>query len=91
MCTAETTPVQPGPWAARHGEFGVHRGLQRAGQALAAEAGRVVHPGEPGVEPGSQELHPGHGRRVVPGQEVAYLLVQAGRLVCGQHSGPPAT
>jgi hypothetical protein len=77
---------------ARRGELGVHRGLQRAGQALAAEPGRVVHPGQPGVEPGPQELQPGRCGRVVPGQEVADLLAQLGSLVGpGQHSGPPAT
>ena len=77
---------------ARRGELGVHRGLERAGQALAAEPGRVVHPGQPGVEPRAQELQPGHRGRVVPGQELADLLAQLGGLVGpGQHSGPPAT
>ena len=68
-------------------------GCSDAGQALAAEAGRVVHPGQPGVEPGPQEVEPVHRGRIVAGQEVADLLAQLvglGRLA-GQHSGPPAT
>ncbi len=51
-----------------------------------------MHPGQPGVEPGAEELKPGHRGRVVPGQEVAGLLAQVGGLIGpGQHSGPPAT
>ena len=35
LCTAETTPVQPGPAAARHGEFG-HESCLQQGSANAA-------------------------------------------------------
>jgi len=51
------------------GELLVHDGLQRAGRAETAEARRVVHPRQPGVEPGAQELQPVHGGRIVVGEE----------------------
>jgi hypothetical protein len=83
---------------ARRGELAVDGRLKRAGQALAAEAGRVVHPGEAGVEAGTQEVQPVHRRRVVTGEELADLAAEVvGRRRCGsqpgvvQHSGPPAT
>jgi hypothetical protein len=72
-----------------------------ARQALAAEAGRVVHPGESRVEPGPQEIQPVRGGGVVLREEVADLAAQviggdaaAGAAAVargGQHSGPPAT
>ena len=76
-------------------------GLQRARQAQAAEAGRVVHPGQARVEPGPQEVEPGQSW---PGRGPARKSrtrsrsssAPAGRAPAsvagtGQHSGPPAT
>jgi len=59
----------------------IRSGLLPGAPALAAEAGRVMHPGEPGIEPGAQEVQPRHGGRIVRRQEVAYL---AGQVVRGQ-------
>ena len=64
------------------------------GSAQPAEPGRVVHPGQAGVEPGAEELHRLGGRRVVGRQERGDLVAQGrgGVLArAGQHSGPPAT
>ena len=80
---------------ARRSELGVDGRLQVPGQSLPAEAGRVVHPGQPGVEARPEELQPVHRRRVVPGQEVADLAAQVrpgwSPAPAAQHSGPPAT
>jgi hypothetical protein len=81
------------------GELGLDHRLQRPGQALPAQAGRVVHSGQARVEPGPEELQPRHAGRVMAGQELADLLAQparAGRpgaahVAAGQHNGPPAT
>ena len=61
---------------------------------LFSEPGRVVHPGQPRVEPGAEELPRLGGRRVVLRQERGDLAAQVrgGVLArAGQHSGPPAT
>ena len=49
--------------------LGVDDVLQRAGDAQAAETFRVVHPGQPRVEPGVVEVLLGRLGRIVLGQE----------------------
>jgi hypothetical protein len=83
---------------ARRRQLGVGDRLQGARRAQAAEAGRVVHPGQARVEPGAQEVERGRGGGVVRGQQVSDPAAdvigpgrRAARLGLGQHSGPPAT
>ena len=54
---------------ARRRELGVDDLLQRARQAEAAEAGRVVHPGQARVEPRVEEILPRRVPWVMFGQE----------------------
>src|SRR6185437_16574860 len=61
---------------ARGGELGVDDLLLRARKTLAAEPDRIVHPGKPGVEPGSDELKPLGRRGVVLGKESANMLAE---------------
>jgi len=61
---------------ARRGELGVHDRLQGAGRAEPAQARRVVHPGQPGVEPGPQERQPFHTGRIVVGKEASDPFAQ---------------
>jgi len=61
---------------ARRRELGVDDLLQRARQAEAAEAGRVVHPGQARVEPRVEEILLGRFPRVVVGQEGAHPFAE---------------
>jgi hypothetical protein len=75
---AKTDPgaLRPVRRHVRGRELGVHDLLQRPAQPLATEPGRVVHPGQPGVEPSPDELHPLGRRRVVRGEERGDLTAQ---------------
>ena len=78
---------------ARGRESGVDDALQGAGDTEAAEAFRVVHPGQARVKARVEELLLAQLGRVVRGQERPDPAGQRirGGFRLGQHFGPPAT
>ena len=75
MPEADADPARVVVGRAGRGELGVDDALQVARQAEPAEPLGEVHPGQPGVEPGPQELQPVPGR-VVLGQEGGEALLE---------------
>ncbi len=61
-------------------ELAINNRLEGTGKPLPAQARRVMHPCQPGVEPGPQELEPVGCSGIVRGEELGDLGPQSGRV-----------
>jgi hypothetical protein len=76
----DTNPFRLVRRGAGRGELGVDDLLQRSGRLLTAQPDREVHPGQPGVVPGPEEVQPGHRFRWVLVKECVHELYELIRL-----------
>ncbi len=87
---ADAVAFRPVGRRASRRELRVDHRLQRPRQRLPAESGRVMRPGQAGVEPGAKEVHPLRRNRVVRGKEGAGLCAQLVRRHLGSGQAVPA-